>query len=176
MKKINLIFATFFLLLLVGCNTIPPADFTLETTPNVDKKDAELVSITVGYKAATRKEKRKIETNALVPPVWKESLQDAINRSLIFSDESKKKISISVQIYEFDLPFAGAAMTTSCGAKYEIMDRSNGEILFDESIETTGTVPFDYAFAGVVRATESINRCGRNNIYNLIERLNKINI
>ena len=62
-----------------------------------------------------RKEKRKIETNALVPPVWKESLQDAINRSLLFSDESKKKISISVKIYEFDLPFAGAAMTTSCG-------------------------------------------------------------
>ena len=32
-------------------------------------------------------------------------------------------------------------------------------------------MPMDFAFAGIIRATESINRCGRNNIYEFINKL-----
>ena len=56
-----------------------------------------------------------------------------------------RKISISVKIDEYDLPIAGFAMTTTCGAIYEVMDRSNGEVIFNERIGSSGTVPMDFA-------------------------------
>lgn len=169
MKKLSLILCPMILVLLVGCNTVPPADFTLAQVPSVDKKDVELVSITVGYVPKSRN--NTIETNHLVPPAWKEALLDAINRSLLFSDDKERKVSISVKIDEFNAPAAGFAMTSTCGASYEVMDRSNGEVLFYERIASSGTVPMDFAFAGVVRALESVNRCGRNNIYRFLNKL-----
>ena len=169
MKKLNLILSSVLLIFLVGCNTVPPADFTLAQVPSVDRQDVELVSITVGYVPKSRN--NTIETNHLVPPAWKEALQDAVNRALLFSDYNERRVSISVKIDEFDLPAAGFAMTTTCGASYEVMDRSDGKILFYERITSSGTVPMDFAFAGIVRATESINRCGRNNIYGFLNAL-----
>ena len=174
MKKLSLILSSVLLVFLVGCNTVPPVDYTLTQVPSVDRKDVELVSVTVGYVPKTRN--NTIQTNHLVPPAWKEALLDAFNRSLIFSDDQERKISISVKIDEYDLPIAGFAMTTTCGAIYEVMDRSNGEIVFNERIGSSGTVPMDFAFAGIIRASESINRCGRNNIYEFINKLDSSNL
>jgi len=81
------------------------------------------------------------------------------------------KVNLSVRIITLDLPGGGASMTTRAGAIYEIVDRSNGDLLFSEVIESDGVVPFDYAFAGVVRAVESRNRAVRNNIADFIGRL-----
>jgi hypothetical protein len=131
----------------------------------------ELKSLTVGF--APQAQQKKVEANATIPPVWKEALQDAINRSLIFTDDTDKKINLSVRITKFDIPAAGVAMTTKVSAIYEIVDRSNGDLLFAEEISSEGVVPFDYAFVGAVRAVESWNRAVRNNIADFINKLSQ---
>ena len=174
MKNKTLIGITLSAIFLVGCTTMPPLDMTLQSIPNVTQKDVELKSITVGYVAKTRGV--TIETNHLVPPAWETALEDAINRTLIFGDDKDRNITISVRIDHFDLPAAGFAMVSDCGAIYEIIDRSSGEIIFTQSIRTSGTTPMDYAFAGVIRMQESINRCARNNISSFISQLDSTDI
>lgn len=169
MKKNNLIYASLVVLLISACNTIPPLDMTLTSIPDVDQKELELKSVTVGYVAKTRG--ITLDTNHLVPPAWETALEDSINRSLIFGDDKDRNITISVRINHFDLPAAGFAMTSSCGAVYEIMDRSDGNIIFTTDIRTSGTTPVDYAFAGVIRMQESMNRCVRNNIGTFLNKL-----
>lgn len=117
-----------------------------------------------------------MEADASIPPLWKEALIDALNRSLVFQDDMDKKINLSVRITEFDIPAGGASMTTRVSAIYEIVDRSNGDLLFTQKISSEGVVPFDYAFMGVVRAVESWNRAVRNNIADFINVLDSSDI
>ena len=174
MIKNNLIYASLIILLGSACNTIPPLDMTLTSVPDVDQKELELKSVTVGYVAKTRSV--TLDTNHLVPPAWETALEDAINRSLIFGDDKERNITISVRINHFDIPAAGFAMTSDCGAIYEIMDRSNGDIIFTTDVRTNGTTPVDYAFAGVIRVQESMNRCVRNNIGTFLNRLDAADV
>lgn len=156
-----------------GCATIPPVDFTVQDVGMVsNRKNAEIKSLTVGF--APQAQQKKVEANATIPPLWKEALQDALNRSLIFQDDTKTKVNLSVRIVEFDVPAAGASMTTKVGAIYEIVDRANGDLLYSELVESEGVVPFDYAFMGVIRAVESWNRAVRNNIADFITRLEQV--
>jgi len=170
MKGLNLFIVVICIGLIAGCTTIPPLDFTVQEVGMVsNRKNAELKSLTVGF--APQSQQKIVEANAMIPPIWKEALQDALNRSLLFRDDMSMKVNLSVRIMKLDLPSAGASMTTRTGAIYEIVDRSNGDLLFSEVIESDGVVPFDYAFAGVVRAVESRNRAVRNNIADFIGRL-----
>jgi predicted small lipoprotein YifL len=162
-------------ILLGGCTSLPPLDFTVQDVGPIDnRKDAELRSLTVGF-APQAQHTGKVEANHEVPPIWKEALTDALNRSLAFRDDTKMKVNLSVRIVEADAPAFGASMTTQVGAIYEIVDRKNGDLLFSELITTQGVVPFDYAFVGLVRARESINRSIRNNIAEFINRLELVN-
>jgi len=154
----------------------PPLDFTVQDVGPIDnRKDAEVRSITVGY-APQEQRQGKVEADHTVPPIWKEALNDALNRSLAFRDDGQKKVNISVRIVEADAPSFGATMTSRVSAIYEITDRSNGDLLFAETITAEGQVPFDYAFVGVVRARESANRSVRNNIAEFINRLEQADL
>ena len=158
------------IVLTAGCQSIPPADFTVQEVGMLSNRaDAELVSLTVGY--APQEQQGKVEGTHIVPPLWKEALTDALNRSLAFKDDSKVRVNLSVRIVEFDVPAAGLDMKTSVGAIYEIVDRSNGNVLFTEKISSDGIVPMDYAFLGATRAVESMNRAVRNNIADFINSL-----
>ena len=163
------------ILFLVGCVSQPPVDFTVQDVGMVDNRlNAELLSLTVGF--APQGQQGRVEANATIPPLWKESLQDAINRSLIFRDDQPMKVNLSVRITEFDVPSAGFAMTTKVSAIYEIVDRSNGDLLFAQQISSEGVVPLDYAFAGATRMVESWNRAVRNNISDFIIQLGQTDI
>jgi hypothetical protein len=156
---------------LSGCmTTVPPLDFMVENVGQVSsRKSAEMKSLTVGF--AAQSQQGVMETDSSLPPIWKEGLSDAINRSLVFRDSSKRKINLSVRITEVDAPGFGVDMLTKVSAIYEIVDRNSGNLLFAEKIQTTGTVPMDYAFAGIIRARESVNRAVRNNIAAFILKL-----
>ena len=161
---------TLSIFLCSGCTTIPPVDFTVQDVGVVkNRKDAELVSLTVGF--APQAQQGKVEANATIPPIWKEALIDAINRSLVFRDEMDTKVNVSVRITEFDVPAGGASMTTKVSAIYEIVDRESGDLLFTQKISSEGVVPFDYAYLGAARAVESWNRAVRNNIADFINTL-----
>lgn len=174
MEKRNIIILFLLTFVISACNSLPPLDMTLTSVPKVDQKNLELKSVTVGYVAKTRGV--KLETNHLVPQAWETALQDAINRSLIFSDDVERKITISVRINHFDIPAAGFDMVSDCGAFYEILDRSSGRIIFTTDVRTSGTTPMDFAFMGVTRVQESMNRCARNNIKTFLNRLDEVRL
>lgn len=161
--------------IVTGCTSVPPVDFTVQDVGMVDnRKNVELKSLTVGF--APQSQQSKVEANATIPPLWKESLQDALNRSLVFKDDMEKKVNLSVRITEFDVPAGGASMTTRVSAIYEIVDRNTGDLIFTQQISSEGVVPFDYAFVGMVRAVESWNRAVRNNIADFINTLDNSDI
>ncbi len=164
---------------LSGCaSTLPPLSFSV---PNVGlsmhKIDAEIKSLTV---TTARPDEATGEFAMGVGPgtctLWKTSLQEALDKMLIFKDESPKKISLSVKILKLEVPGAGFSFTTKTDAKYEITDRSNGDIIYSSIINSEGTTPADYAFLGLARARESINRAVQNNILQFLQALDTLDI
>jgi len=55
-------------------------------------------------------------------------------------------------------------MTTDISAQYQVIDRSSGQIVYEQTVDTPGTVPMGYSFLGIVRAKESVNVAAQNNI------------
>jgi hypothetical protein len=163
------------LVTMAGCQMAPPVDFTVQDVGMVEsRKDAELRSLTVGF--APQSQQRRVEANATIPPLWSESLQDALNRSLIFRDDQETKVNLSVRITEFDVPAAGISMRTKVSAIYEIINRENGDLLFAQEITSEGVVPMEYSLLGATRAIESWNRAVRNNIADFINILERSDI
>lgn len=111
-----------------------------------------------------------------MPQLWQTALVEALNQMAIFDDDANKKVSISVKILKLDLPGAGASMTTHTAARYQIIDRKTGGIIYTQDIEASGTTPFDYAFMGVIRARESINRSVQNNISLFLRALETVDV
>ena len=168
--RLSIPFILFLLLLSSGCTKRLPVNFS---APNIGvsstKLDAELKSLTVSVA-------RPDEATGEIDPgigvhtgLWKTSLEEAFNRMAIFKDDSPRKVSLAVKILKFDTPSFGAGMTTHTSARYEIIDRSDGSIIFTTDISTSGVVPFDYAFNGLVRIHESINRSVQNNIIEFVQ-------
>lgn len=94
----------------------------------------------------------------------------------IFQDDAAKKVNISVKILRLDIPGAGASMTTETAARYEIMDRKTGDIIFTQDIPSSGTTPWDHAFLGIARVRESINRAVQNNITQFLQALETVDV
>lgn len=180
MKRTTIILflaAVFFLV--AGCaGTLPPLSFSV---PNVGlsshKIDAEIKSLTC---TTARPDEASGSFAAGVGPgtceLWKTSLQEAFDKMLIFKDASTKKLTLSVKILKLDVPRAGFSFTTYTDAKYEITDRSNGDIIFSSVISSEGTTPADYAFNGIARARESINRAVQNNILQFLQALETLDL
>jgi hypothetical protein len=168
---------TLVLLFSFGCTSLPPVNFS---APNIGvssiKIDAELKSITVTV-SSPEEAAGKIDPGIGVHTgLWKTALEEAFNKMAIFKDDSPKKVSLAVKVLKMDTPDFGGEMTTHASARYEIIDRSNGSIIFTTDISTSGVVPFDHAFAGVIRARESINRSVQNNIIQFLQVLETVEI
>jgi len=183
--RLSIPFILFLLLLSSGCIRTKrlPVNFS---APNIGvsstKLDAELKSLTISL-ARPDEAIGKIEVPlvwchgnfcpiSLYVGVWKTALEEAFNRMAIFKDDSPKKVSLAVKILKFDPRFT----TTHTSARYEIIDRSDGSIIFTTDISTTGDVPFDYAFAARVRQLESINRSVQNNIIQFLQVLETVDM
>jgi hypothetical protein len=165
------------LLLSSGCASLPPINFS---APNIGvsstKLDAEIKSLTV---TPARPDEATGELNHGIgehTEKWKTALEEAFNRMAIFKDDSPRKVSLVVKILKFDTPSFGAEMTTNASARYQIIDRSDGSIIFTTDVSTSGVVPFDYAFVGVIRARESINRSVQNNIIQFLQVLESVDM
>ena len=177
--RLSIPFILFLLLLSSGCIGTKrlPVNFS---APNIGvsstKLDAELKSLTISLA-------RPDEATGEIDPgigvhtgLWKTSLEEAFNRMAIFKDDSPRKVSLAVKILKLGVPRFGAGMTTHASARYEIIDRSDGSIIFTTDISTTGDVPFDYAFAARVRLLESINRSVQNNIIQFLQVLETVDM
>jgi PBP1b-binding outer membrane lipoprotein LpoB len=177
--------------ILSGCGTLPPLNFSV---PNVGvstrKVDAELKSLTVTVARPDEKTGNldlkfaSIDVNGqgggagdqMVPQMWQTALTEALNRMVIFQDDAAKKVNLSVKILKLDVPRAGTAFTTNTTARYEIMDRKTGDLIFSQDIESSGTTPMDFALLGMARMRESINRAVQNNITQFLQSLDTVDV
>ncbi len=174
MKKI---LAIIFALALTGCAAPPPLNFSVpDVGVSKSKIDAEVKSVTV---TLARPDEAKGNLPMGIEGVtnfWKESLQESIDRMAIFKDDSKNKLSIQVKILAFEIPGFGASMTSKSVARYELIDRASGSIVYTQDITADGSVPFNHAFMGVTRARESINRAAQNNIKLFLQALETVDV
>lgn len=173
----TLLFRSFLLsalLSLAACNPPQPLNFSVQNmrvSPVV--ADADLRGITVTPAAPNER------TGALPPAVasitntWKEATQEALARTAIFNDDSRHHINLEIKILKLDAPAFGVTFPTDTAASYTIVDRNTGAILFTQVINGLGETPLDFAFAGAIRARESINRSVQNNIAAFIDALER---
>lgn len=187
----NLVTTIILAWILVGCGSIPPANFSVPNVGLSQKKiDAEMKSLTVSVARPDEKtgdldlSMVSMDFNGqggsagdlATPQLWQASLTDALNRMAIFQDDATKKVNLSVKILKLDVPNAGASFTTETSARYEIMDRKNGDLIFSQEISSSGTTPMDYAFMGIARMRESINRAVQNNITQFLQALESVDV
>ncbi|WP_205028260.1 hypothetical protein [Oleisolibacter albus] len=175
--KIRVLSSIAAVFLLSACTDMPPLNFSV---PNVGvsetKIPAEVKAINVSV-ARPDEKAGELETGVeTIAPYWQTALQDALGRMAIFKDDAPTKINISVKILKLDMPSFGAAMDTDTIARYEIIDRSTGSIVYTQDISSNGHVPGDYAFVGAVRARESVNRSVQNNILQFLQALETVDI
>jgi PBP1b-binding outer membrane lipoprotein LpoB len=164
MKRLGVLVCV--VLLLSGCaNQMPPLNFSVPNVgPSKHKINAELKALTV---TLARPDETKGEMPAgieTITPMWKEALEEALNRMALFQDDASRKVSLSVKILAINLQPLGISFTTTVSARYELLDRATGAIIYSEQVDSSGTTPMDYAFLGVIRQRESINRAVQNNI------------
>jgi len=176
MNKIFAVIAA--VLLLSGCASNPPLNFSVPDVGVSSKKvDGELRSLTVTL-ARPDEAKGKIPAAAQheIPQMWETALTEAINKMAVFRDDSSNKLSLSVKILALDIPSFGASMTTKTIARYELIDRASGSIVYTQDVSAEGVVPATYAFAGVIRVRESINRSAQNNITQFLQALETVDV
>lgn len=178
MKIQNVFIAAVTVFALSGCGTIPPLNFSVPNVGVSQKKiDAEMKSMTVTIARPDEKTgDLPLGMEGLVPQIWQTSLIEALNKMAIFQDDAVKKVNVSVKILKLNPPGAGFAMTTETAARYEITDRKTGDVIFTQDITASGTTPMDYAFMGVARARESINRAVQNNITLFLQALETVDV
>jgi hypothetical protein len=161
-------------LLLSGCASVPPLDFS-PTNVGLSrvKHDAAMVSTSVTAASKTDR-KGPIDIAGAendITSMWKTALDDTILRMAIFRDDSSNKLSLAVKILKVDMPGAGFAMTTGTIARYELINRNTGDIVFSTEIETYGRVPMGDNFVGAIRARNSLSLSVQNNITTFLQQL-----
>ena len=194
--RLSIPFILFLLLLSSGCIRTKrlPVNFS---APNIGvsstKLDAELKSLTISV-ARPDEATGEIRPSHLVHPrgefqpysislyagLWKTALEEAFNRMAIFKDDSPKKVSLAVKILKFNnRPLFWIAHTS---ARYEIIDRSDGSIIFTTDISTSGEGPFnldpfcDLGCSMGSRAVDGINRSVQKNIIQFLQVLETVDM
>ncbi len=163
---------------LAACAPMPPLNFSVPSVGASSRKiPAEMRSMTV---TLGRPDERTGELPAgmetSVPQLWQTALTEALNRMAIFQDDAGKKVNLSVKVLKVDVQKFGASMTTQTAARYELLDRSNGDVIFTQDIASEGTTPFDFAFNAIIRQRESVNRAVQNNITQFLQSLEGVDV
>jgi hypothetical protein len=156
-------------LLLTGCVTAPPLNFAVGNVPrSPNKVDADLRSITVVLAQDDEKTGRIASDGEKAVEPFKEALTDAVNRAALFTDDSHTHVNLAVKFLKINPPHPGFDMETDVEARYEITDRRTGAPIYNKQFTSVGLCPMDFAFAGEVRARESVNRAFKANLDDFI--------
>jgi hypothetical protein len=191
--RLSIPFILFLLLLSSACTKRLPVNFSV---PNIGvsstKLDAELKSLTVSI-ARPGEATGEIRPApfvrqygefqpypvSLYAGLWKTALEEAFNKMAIFKDDSPKKVSLAVKILKFD---TRELTTIHTSARYEIIDRSDGSIIFTTDISTSGEGPFkidpfcDFGCAMGSRVVDGLNRSVQKNIIQFLQVLETVDM
>ena len=168
--------------MLTGC--APSYDFSLpDVKPANHKLNAEIKEISMFYgttkfndpslyiKADRMMNKGESEYSRSVVTAWGMALHDAVKQLALFDKSGAKKVTLSLNIQEVHIPLVGASFTSRVLANYQIIDRGTDKILYNKTIESEGTVPWNYAYLARTRALESLTRAVQNNISSFVTHL-----
>jgi hypothetical protein len=164
---------------LTGCATqAPTLDFVpKDVLPSSTKIDFELKNTSVSIaQDGERTGPTQVglfgnQYEASFKQAFKDALEEALAKSAVFNDLSQRKLTLSAKILQFETPGFSTGFETKMVVRYQLLDRSNGKLVFTRDITSTGSVPFDYAFLGAIRYTEARNRSGRDNVQQFIGSL-----
>ena len=166
--------------ILTGCTQIPPRNFSVpDLGLSQHQLDAEIRSITVTFSQPDDQvgaiDAFDVTGGGAITAAWHTALQEALDRTLVFRDEGTTKVSISVKIRKLDARDwrTGFKMITEAVARYEIVDRATGDIIFVRDIASSGTAPVSL---GAARLQESINRAVQNNIVQFLQETETIDL
>ena len=154
---------------LAGCSP-PPLQFVpANVTISQNKLDAALVStvVTVAPKAEARGKVDVAGAEADVTELWKSALDDTLLRTAIFRDSSSRRVSLTVKVLKFSKSDVLGFGVTSI-AKYELIDRNTGQVVYSKEIETAGRAS-DYV--GVDRVRKAASRSVQDNITAFVQQL-----
>ena len=168
--------------ILTGCTTLPPLSFNVaDISQAKTRMEAEVKSVNVrvaqpqertGNVRATEFEKLTGGgSGTVIADQWKSSLQDALDRKLLFKDNVQRTVTISVAILKFTAPDFSFTRFTEVEARYEVMDRASGQILWRHDINSEGRASVDEAFLGTTGFRLSINKAVQNNIRDFLDQL-----
>ena len=172
-------FHNFFIMIITagilsGCGSVPPMNFSVPNVSMSTKKiDADLKSLTVTLARPDEKTGAiPPGTEENVPQLWHTALVEALNKMAIFQDDAARKVSLSVKVLKFQLRVVNLVVVdVDTEARYQIIDRKTGEIIFTKDISSFGTTPIEYAVSSLARTTESANRSVQNNITKFLQVL-----
>lgn len=189
MKFAPRLLAIGFAISLSACATqLPPVDFGVGAVGTSHHKiNAELKTVTVQV-APKNTQKGKVAIQLLesagtqmssgqgIVSAWQNSLQDAMARNAIFNDSSTTKLSLSVTVLKLDVPSFGAEFETETIARYELINRSNGDIVFSSDVASKGSCAMSEAFMGLIRARTAACNSVRENIKQFLRELETVNL
>lgn len=178
-KKIFLWCSILACICLTGCATqAPTLDFVpKDVLPTGTKIDFDLKNTSVSIaQDGERTGQTQVglfgnQYEASFKQAFKDALEEALSKSAIFNDLSQRKLTLSAKILQFETPGFSTGFETKMVVRYQLLDRSNGKLIFTRDITSAGSVPFDYAFMGAIRYTEARNRSGRDNVQQFIGSL-----
>ena len=162
------------LLSLTACNPPQPLNFSVQNvqaSPGI--VDADLKGVTVTPAAPNERTGDLPPAVAGVTTTWKTATEEALGRAAIFNDDSRRHVNLEVKVLKFSAPPIGVTFPTNTEARYTLIDRANGGVIFSQVIAARGTTPGDFAFVGAIRARESVNRAAQNNIAAFIDALER---
>lgn len=187
-KTSYIVFGLIASLFTAGCQSLPPVDFGVGAVGVTQKKiDAELKTITVQV-APKNMQKGDVDVQMLesagtqassgqaIVAAWQNSLQDALARMAIFNDLSNKKLSLSVTVLKLDIPSFAINFETETIARYELIDRATGDIVYTSDVSSKGSVSGTEAFAGVIRARAAASNSVRENIKQFLRELETVDL
>ena len=178
-KKTFLFASVAIAAILSGCATAPPPPVNYSLS-NVGvskiKHDAELKSINVSYASKGETTGNIPATATRTPDLWKNSLEGALNNMVVFKDDSTKKVNLMVKITKFEPAQPGVDMTAYAEARYDVVDRSNGDIIFSQSFSSSGKQVFSENLNGLARIIEATNMAVRNNIIAFLQSLEEMDL
>ncbi len=164
---------------LAGCAhaPAPPVNYAV---PNVGmsktRLNAELKSINVSYASQAEATGSISATAVRTPELWKSALDGALNDMLIFRDDANRKVNLVVKITEFNPADSGVDMLSTATARYDLVDRGNGDIIYSQNVSSTGTVKFGENVNGLARIIEATNRAVRSNIATFLQALETVDL
>jgi hypothetical protein len=190
MKVQHIFIAVIAVIVLSGCGSVPPLNFSVPNVGLAQRKiDAELKSMTVtvarldektgdlDFKYVNPGASDKALAEQMVPQLWQTALVESINTMAIFQDDSTKKVNLSVKILKLEVIHYGFPdKITNTEARYEIADRRTGDLIYTQNITSTGAANISYSINPLLCIRESINRAIQNNITQFLQALETLNV